>query len=37
MTPEQVSRVDLASFKVFDLPLTAGDRTQVLQATGRDW
>jgi len=32
ITPEQVSTVDPSFFKVFDLPLIAGDRTQALQA-----
>jgi putative ABC transport system permease protein len=32
ITPEQVTWVDPSFFKVFDLPLIAGDRTQALQA-----
>jgi putative ABC transport system permease protein len=32
ITPEQVTWVDPSFFKVFDLPLIAGDRSQALQA-----
>ncbi|MGZ6049422.1 MAG: ABC transporter permease [Phenylobacterium sp.] len=32
ITPEQVTWVDASFFKVFDLPLIAGDRSQALQA-----